>query len=305
MRKLMVRIICVLCAACMSMSNAWAEPLKIVTTLPTFADLAKTVGGDNVEVSAVASPRFNPHFIEPRPSDVLKVKKCDLFIHGGLDLEAWRGPLVDAAGRGDIRTNGEKQLDLSTRIHLLEVPDHSISRAEGDIHLYGNPHYWLSPENGQIIAEEIAEKLSAMDPTHSADYRSNLDAFRAQLAARTTQWKRMLQPFAGQKLVGYHNEWIYFTDYFGLKMEQFLEPKPGIPPTPQQIELLTQYIKKNNVHAIIQPTFYPKDAGEKLAKNAGAKLLLLAQGVGELPEAKDFISFMDFNVMGLAKALAQ
>lgn len=129
-------------------SEVYAEKLKVLTTLSSFAAIAKEVGQDNVAVDWIAAPKFNPHFIEPKPSDVLRLKRCDLFVHGGLDLEAWRGPLVDAAARVDIRDAGPRQLDLSSVVNILNVPEGVISRAQGDIHLFGNPHYWLDPRNG-------------------------------------------------------------------------------------------------------------------------------------------------------------
>ncbi|MBI1992501.1 MAG: zinc ABC transporter substrate-binding protein, partial [Candidatus Omnitrophica bacterium] len=158
-----------------------AERLKVVATLSTFADLAETIGGEHVEVSSIASPKFNPHFIEPKPSDVLKVKRADLFVHAGLDLELWRWPLVDAAGNREVMPGAAHELDLSRGIELLEVPSRPLSRLEGDIHLYGNPHYWLQPENAKTMARAIAEKLSALDPAHAGDYRKSLDAFLARL----------------------------------------------------------------------------------------------------------------------------
>jgi len=154
-----------------------AAPLKVVTTLSTFADLVKNIGGEHVEVSYVASPKFNPHFIEPKPSDVLKVKRADLFVHAGLDLELWRWPLVEAAGNREVMPGGSRELDLSRGVILLEVPDRSLSRSEGDIHLYGNPHYWLDPNNAKTMAESISKKLSEIDPVHASEFEKNLENF--------------------------------------------------------------------------------------------------------------------------------
>ncbi|MCB0336157.1 MAG: zinc ABC transporter substrate-binding protein, partial [Bdellovibrionales bacterium] len=136
---------------CFVSNFAFAEPIKkltIVTTISTFADIAASVGGEYVETSSIASPRFNTHFIEPKPTDVLRLKRADLFIHGGLDLEMWRDPLVNASGRPDFRVGGERQLDVSSSVTLLDLPSGPLSRASGDIHLYGNPHYWQDPKNG-------------------------------------------------------------------------------------------------------------------------------------------------------------
>ncbi|MFM1849086.1 MAG: hypothetical protein RL417_2560, partial [Pseudomonadota bacterium] len=212
-------------AALIDRDSAAAESLKIVTTLSTYADIAQTIGGERVTANAIVSPRFNPHFIEPRPSDILRLKKADLFIHSGLDLEAWRGPLVDAAGRPEVKPGGARELDLSTGITLLEIPSPDITRAHGDIHLHGNPHFWLSPENGLAIARAIGSKLGEIDPGYSDVYRRNTEIFVLKLTQAIAAWRELAAPFRGQPLVGYHNEWVYLTQFLGLRCERFLEPK--------------------------------------------------------------------------------
>ncbi len=279
------------------------QPLKVVTTLSTFADLVKQVGGDRVEVAHVASPRFNPHFIEPRPSDVLKVKRADLFVHAGLDLEAWRGPLLDAAGNPGIFPGQPGELDLSQGVSLLEVPEKPLSRLMGDIHIYGNPHYWLDPENVRIMARAIGEKLSAVDPKNEKHYRWNFQEFLQRLDRKIPEWQSQLTTHQGQELIGYHNEWPYLMKFLGLKMEQFLEPKPGIPPTPKQIAFLGGYIRQRRIRAIVQPTFYPRSAAEALAKRAPVRVVTLCQNVGEIKQASDYFALIDYNIQQLARGL--
>ncbi|MBI4209831.1 MAG: zinc ABC transporter substrate-binding protein [Deltaproteobacteria bacterium] len=277
--------------------------LKVVTTLSTFADLAKQVGGGPVEVSYIASPKFDPHFIEPKPSDVLKVKRADLFIHAGLDLELWRYPLVDAAGKSELRPGGSRELDLSRGIGLLQVPTQALTRASGDVHLYGNPHYWLNPENAKIMARSIAEKLSQIDPDHEADYQKNLQEFVDRLDQKISEWRKIAESVQNTEVVAYHNSWPYLAQFLGIRVEQFLEPKPGIPPTPKQIGFLENYIQKRGIQGIIQETFYPKSASEPLAKRAGAQVVPLCQNVGELPQAIDYISMIGYNVDQLLTVL--
>ncbi len=281
------------------------QRLKVVTTLSTYADLAKAVGGDYIDVSYVASPKFNPHFIEPKPSDVMKVKRADVFLHSGLDLELWRGPLLDAAANREAMPGGSRELDLSRGVRLLETPDHPLSRAEGDIHLYGNPHYWIDPDNGKIIAQEICDKLSAIDPPNEPDYRRNLVRFLEKLDAKIPVWQQRLAPFKSQELIGYHNEWPYLMRFTGLRMERFLETKPGIPPTLQHIAFLEQYVKEHHIRVIVQPTYYPPEAASQLAARTGIKVVTLCTNVGEVPEASDFIAMIDHDVEQLAKALSQ
>jgi len=284
-------------------AGAVDKPLNVVATLTTFADLAKTIGGDHVQVSAVAAPQFNPHFIEPKPSDVLRVKRAELFIHAGLDLELWRGPLLDAAGNTSVMPGQPGELDLSQGIALLEVPDHPVSRAEGDIHIYGNPHYWTDPENAKIMAKTIADKLSAVDFAHAQDYQQRLQQFTVRLDQKMAEWRSQLAPFQGQELVGYHNEWPYLMRFAGLRMDKFLEPKPGIPPTPKQLEFIEQYVGEHKIHGIAQATFFPQRAAEAVGQRTGAKIVLLCQSVGEVPEASDYIAMLDYNVHHLIAAL--
>lgn len=277
--------------------------LNVVATLSTFADLAKTIGGEHIDVAAVASPKFNPHFIEPKPSDVLKVKRAELFIHAGLDLEAWRGPLLDAAGNTRIFPAQGGELDLSRGIPLLEIPDRQVTRAEGDIHLFGNPHYWTDPENGKRMAQAICDKLSTVDPAHAEGYHRNLQAFVDRLTQKETEWRAKLKPFQGRELVGYHNEWPYLMQFAGLKMEQFLEPKPGIPPTPKQVEFIEQYVKSKHITAIVQPSYVPAQTAETVVRRTSSKAVTLCQSVHELPACSDYIATLDYDVSHLIAAL--
>lgn len=290
-------------------SNGWAaeatKTLKVVATLPTFADVAKAIGGEFVDVSSVASPSFNPHFIEPKPSDVLKVKRADLFIHAGLDLELWRSPLLDAVGNAQLFPGGSGELDLSQGIELLEVPGRAVSRAEGDIHIYGNPHYWIDPGNAKQMAKTITEKLAAFDPGHVADYRRNLQSFVTRLDQAIQSWHARLAPYQGQELVGYHNEWPYLMRFAGLRMAQFLEPKPGIPPTPRHVEFIEQYVKAHGIRGIVQATYFPTQTAEAIARRTGAKVVLLCQNVREVPACSDYVAMLDYDVNQLVEALRQ
>jgi zinc/manganese transport system substrate-binding protein len=279
------------------------EKLKIVSTLSTFADIAKKIGDDFVETASIASPKFNPHFIEPKPSDVLRLKRADLFIHSGLDLEAWRDPLLNASGRADFRQGGSAQLGLSTGLRILEIPDKTVSRSEGDIHLMGNPHYWLNPENIRILSKTISEKLSELKPEQSAYFAKNLSEFQSELDKKSADWKARLSKFKGSEFIGYHNEWIYLMEYTGLVMKQFLEPKPGIPPTPKQLLFLESYIKEKNVKGIIQATFYSTEAADNLSEKTGTPVLKLVQNVGETADVPDYFSMMEYNIKQLEGAL--
>lgn len=282
-----------------------AERLKVVATLPVFADLVEAIGGEHVNVSSIASPKFDPHFIEPKPSDVVKVKRANLLVHGGLDLELWRGPLLDAAGNRHVFPGAAGELDLSQGIALLEVPTGPASRAQGDIHLYGNPHYWLNPEHARTMARTIADKLGEMDSHHREVYEHNLNEFVQRLDQKIPEWRSSLAPYRGREVIGYHREFMYLMDFAELKMEAFLEPKPGIPPTPQQIQLIERYISQRRIPAIIQASYFPQAAAKTLARKTGTSVILLCQNVRELPECSNYLAMMEYNVNQLVEALGQ
>jgi len=277
----------------------------VVATLSTFADLARTIGGEHVEVSSIASPRFNPHFIEPKPSDVLKVKRAELFIHAGLDLELWRGPLLNAAGNTKAFPGADGELDLSRGIELLEVPTRSLSRLEGDIHLYGNPHYWTDPRNGEVIAQTICDKLCAVDPGHCPAYQRNLQAFRRRLASRIAAWRSQLAPYQGREVVGYHNEWPYLAEFAGIKIVQFLEPKPGLSPTTKHLQMVIEMMRAQRIKVILTSPYFDIRHAQFVAKNTGAKIALMAHQVGARPGTDDYLRLIDYNVRQLVSAFGE
>ena len=278
-------------------------PLKVVATQTLYADIVRQIGKDKVEVKSVASPKFNVHFIQPKPSDVRNVAHADLVVYTGLDLEEWWGPLLEAAGKPDFFPGREKSVDLSRGIRILKVPDHPLSRAEGDIHLFGNPHYIMNPENTKIMAGTILEKLREADPANSAYYEENEKAFVSRLDQKISGWKSLCAHCAGQEIISYHEDIEYLVDFLGLKVEQFLEPKPGIPPTPKHLEFLENYIKSKNIKAILMPTYFPKDAAESLSKRVGTKVVTVCQNVGELPGTEDVFGFFDYNFKQISEAL--
>jgi zinc/manganese transport system substrate-binding protein len=178
-----------------------------------------------------------------------------------------------------------------------------LSRLEGDIHLYGNPHYWLHPENAKKMAQAIAGKLSALDPEHEGEYRKNLKAFVARLDAKVPDWRTQLAPSQGQELIGDHRAWPYLMTFLGLKIEHHLEPKPGIPPTPKQVAFLERYVVEQRIPAIVRAAYFPKQTPDAVARRTGVKVVLLCQNVRELPACTDYITMMDYNVNQLVEAL--
>lgn len=284
------------CWLCLSPALHAAEnKLKVVTSTTLFADLVRQVGGDRVEVKPIASPKFNIHFIEPKPSDVRTVSKADLYVFAGLDVEAWSDPLVEAAGRSEFFRGGARTLDLSIGIPLLKVPAGSVSRSEGDMHLFGNPHYQLGPRNAAMMTQTILAKLKEIDPSGAAVYEENERRFLERLDRKVSEWRAWCKDCSGKEIYSYHDDIVYFTEFLGLKSELFLEPKPGVPPTPKHLELLEELARSGSVKAVVMPTYYPRQAAERLAKRIGVPVVVIAQNPGELPEENDFFSFFEAN----------
>ncbi len=293
----------VLIGACMTSHVFAAESLNIVTTQTIFADLVKQIGKDKVNVQAIASPKYNIHFIQPKPSDVRKVSKADLYINAGLDLEAWSDPLLEAVGNLKLFRNSPRNVDLSQGIKLLEIPDHPLSRAEGDIHAFGNPHFQMNPENAKVMAQTILKKLEEIDPANTSYYENNAKAFFTKLEEKVAQWRTLCAHCKGKEIISYHEDIAYFADFLGLKVEQFLEPKPGIPPTPKHMRFLEEYAKANHITAVVRPTYYSQDAAQSLAGKIGGTVVTICQSVGEIPGTEDFFSFFDHNFMQISQAM--
>jgi len=272
-----------------------AEKIRIAATTTVLGSITGEIMGNQAEIHTVAAPKRDIHFYHPTPKDVLKVKKADVLVHGGLDLEAWRDPLLIAAGNKAFLGEGKASIDVSRGISLLEVPV-SISRAEGDIHLYGNPHYWLDPENAKIMAKNISDGLGRIVPERAAEFRSRAEAFNRKIDERTKDWKKRMEPYRGTAVVTYHKSWPYFAERFGLVVVGQLEPKPGIPPTAKHLAELVRLMKERGVKLIIKESFHEKRTPEKISKETGAAVVTLLQSVGETEDARDYISMMEHNI---------
>src|SRR6266508_2843970 len=286
-----------------------ARPLlatvHIVTSIQDFSSIADSVGGKRVETFALSRGYQDPHFVEPKPSFILKLSRADLLIVAGLDLEVgYLPPLLDQSRNGKIRPGSPGYLDASIGCDILERPTGVVTRAMGDVHPFGNPHYWLDPNNGRVIARAIAAKLSSIDPGGAAEYRSNLAAFEAQLADREKGWEAALAPYAGTEVVTYHNSWPNFLKRFKLKAAGYIEPKPGIPPSPSHTVELINLMNARKVPVILMEPYFDDRTPRSVAQKTGATLLRFIPSVGGVPQAKDYISLFDYDVKLLAEALA-
>ncbi|MGA7991755.1 MAG: metal ABC transporter substrate-binding protein [Thermoanaerobaculia bacterium] len=285
-------------------SPAEAKKLRVVTTLSDFASLASTIGGDRVEAEAIAKGYQDPHFVEPKPSFILKLHDADMLVVAGLELEiGYLPPLLDQARNEKIRPTGAGYLDASVGCDILDRPTGLVTRAMGDVHPYGNPHYWLDPQNGRVIARAIAAKLTGLDPAGAATYARNVADFEARLTAAEARWTARLAPFKGTKVVTYHASWPNFAKAFHLDVVGYLEPKPGIPPTPQHKLEIINLMNAERVPLILMEVYFDRKDPDFVASKTGAAVVVISPSVGGEPGAKDYLSLFDVDVEKIASAL--
>ena len=280
-----------------------AGVIKIVTTTADMKSIAEMIGGSKVSVTSIATGYQNPHFVDPKPSYIIKLAAADLYVTTGLDLEiGWSPQLLSSSRNTKIQKGAPGYVDASEGVTLQQVPS-SVNRGEGDIHIYGNPHYWLDPLNGKVIARNIANGLERVDPNNKSFYEANLQAFFGKVNTKMKEWQAKMAPFRGAKIIAYHNEWVYFEKRFGLEIVDFMEPKPGIPPSPSQMVKVIREIKANNIKAIISSPYFTTSSSDVVAKQTGVKELTLATSAGAFTSVKDYFDVFDYNINLLAEAL--
>jgi len=278
--------------------------LNVVTTTQDMASIAQEVGGDKIKVTPLAKGYQDPHFVEAKPSFVLILNKANLLIVVGRDLEiGWLPPLITQSRNAKIQPGAEGYLDPSTSAKILEMPTGSITRAEGDVHPLGNPHYWLDPENGRRIAKAIEGKLSQMDPPNAAYYAQREADFEQRLAAAQQRWKAQIAPYKGLKVITYHRSWANFADAFGLNVIGYVEPKPGIPPTPQHTLDVINAMKAQNIKIIMVEPYFDTKTPNSIASNTGAKVLVVPPSVGGVPPVSDYFKLFDYDLNLLVEAI--
>jgi len=287
----------------LALSVSRAQVIHVVTTTQDTRSIAELIGGNKVEVFAIATGYQNPHFVDPKPSYITKLTQANLYVTLGLDLESgWSPSLLSSSRNTKIQKGSPGYVDASAGVSLLQVPS-TINRAEGDIHVYGNPHYWLDPLNGKVIARNICNGLERISPENKAFFESNLKAFNDQIDARMKSWNALMAGFKGSKVIAYHNEWCYFENRFGLQIVDFLEPKPGIPPTPSQLVKIINEVKTNNIKVIITSPYFTSSSSDVVSKQTGAKTLVLATSVGAFETIKNYYDLFDYNLKLLTGAL--
>jgi len=280
--------------------------IRIVTTTPTFADIAAKIGGKYVDASSLMKGRENVHNVPPKPSFVMKLRHADFFIHAGLDGEPWVPQLLKTTRKPRIQVGAPGNIDASIGITLKEVPDRgTLSRANGDVHVYGNPHYMTDPLNGLIVARHIRDVLSNYDPDHKDAYQANYEDFEKKIHEMLDRLEKKLAPYRNEPVVVYHKAWPYFLDRFHLVEVGEIEPKPDIPPGPQHLVDLGNLIREKHVRVVIVDTFNPLKVGRKVAEDNGAVAVVLAANVHGIKGADDYFSLFETDIDRLVKAFEQ
>jgi ABC-type Zn uptake system ZnuABC Zn-binding protein ZnuA len=278
--------------------------LKVVTSTTDLADLATEVCGNRCQVVHISEGYQDPHFVEAKPSFILQLRNADVFAFVGLDLEiGWMPLLVQGARNPKIQQGGSGYLDVSTAIRVLDRPTGNVDRSQGDVHPAGNPHYWLDPENGRRIARLFRDRLSQLSPSDAPTFARNYSAWEARLNAAERGWAGQIAQIRGKPVVAWHTSWRYFAEYTGMNIVGFMEPKPGVPPSPSHLAGLIATMRRTGAKVIVMEPYYDKRTADFVAARTGAKVLVLPPSVGGVRTITDYIQLMQFDVSQLAAAL--
>ena len=284
-------------------ARAQGKP-TVITTTEDLASIGREVAGDRASIESLARGYQDPHYVEPKPSFILKLQKADLLIVVGRELElGWLPPLIQQSRNARIQPGADGYLDASLHAEILEVPQGQITRAMGDVHPLGNPHYWLDPENGKRIATDVADKLSRLRPNDRAYFEQRLADFTKRIDAAEKQWLAAMAPYRGTKVVTYHRSFPNFAKRFGLDIIGYVEPRPGIPPTPQHTLDLINEMKRQNVKLILVEPYFDLKTPKKIGSDTGAEVLVLPPSVGGVKEVTDYFKLFDYDIDLLVAAI--
>ena len=284
-------------------SLAEAKKLTVVTATTDIAALAQEVGGEKISVESIAKGYQDPHFVEAKPSFLLKLRQADLLIVVGLQLEiGWLPPLINQSGNARIQVGAPGYLDASQFAEILDIPTGTVTRAMGDVHPLGNPHYWLDPENGRRIAKGIAGKLGDLDPSNTAYYQERFQDFDKRLAAAEQKWDAEMKPYHGRKVVTYHNSFPNFAKHFSLNVIGYVEPRPGIPPTPSHTIELIGLMKRENCQVILVEPYFDLKTPQAIARDTGGTVVQYLPSVGGEKQVTNYFELFDYDIGLLTKA---
>ena len=289
---------------------AWASiasaqsKLNVVTATEDLGSIAREVGGDRITVEALARGYQDPHFVEAKPSFILKLQKADVLVAVGRELEiGWLPPLIQQSRNARIQPGAEGYLDASLTAEILEVPTGQITRAMGDVHPQGNPHYWLDPENGKRVAQAMAEKFGQLRPNDRATFQQRLTDFTTRLDAAEKKWLQQMAPYKGTKMVTYHRSFPNFAERFGLVIVGYVEPRPGIPPTPQHTLDLINEMKRQNVKLLLVEPYFDLKTPNSISRQTDAQVIVLPPSVGGVKEITDYFKLFDYDLNLLVNAI--
>ena len=277
--------------------------LNIITATTDLAALAQEIGGNKVDAESIARGYQDPHFVEAKPSFLLKLRHADLLIVVGLELEiGWLPPLISQSTNPKIQVGAPGYFDASRFARILEIPTGVVTRAEGDVHPLGNPHYWLDPDNGLRIAKGIQNKLSEMRPNDATYFAQRYDSFEQRLKQAEQKWIAEMKPYAGRKVVTYHRSWPNFSEHFGLDVVGYVEPRPGIPPSPQHTVELIGMMRRDSVKIIVVEPYFDLKTPNAIARDTGAQVVVLMPSVGGEKEITDYFKLFDYDIAKLKQA---
>jgi zinc/manganese transport system substrate-binding protein len=280
--------------------------INVVTSTEDLAAIVKEVGGDKVVVESLAKGYQDPHFVEAKPSFILKLNKADLLVAVGRELEiGWLPPLITQSRNAKIQPGGAGYLDASQTAKILDIPTGQITRAMGDVHPQGNPHFWLDPDNGRRVAQAVQGKLTELSRGDAAYFAQRYADFDRRLAEATKRWKATMAPYSGAKVVTYHRSWPNFADAFGLDVIGYVEPKPGIPPSPAHTLDLEQEMKRQNVKIVLVEPYFDLKTPNAIGRDTGAKVLVMPPSVGGVKEVTDYFKLFDYDINLLVNAIKE
>ena len=286
-----------------AMGSSAAAQIRVVATTPDLASVAREIGGDKVSVVALAKPTEDPHYVDAKPSHIVTLNRADALIEGGAELElGWLPPLLENSRNSKISAGAPGRITASDGVKMLEIPT-SFDRSKGDVHSLGNPHFMIDPVTVKIIARNIADHFSQIDPRNAATYNGNLTRFNAKLDAKYADWQKELAPYRGARIVTYHKDFIYFADRFGLIIVDELEPKPGIAPSPAHLAQVIGKMKATNAKVILVQPFQNRKTAETVARQTGATVLDVPQQPGAASNTTTYFDMMDNLVHTLAGGL--